>query len=322
MASFTNDQFVGTNGDSLDGRTTDTGSGTWTFHPTLGNSLNGKIQNNRAYGGSSNCYWYVAGEVAQSANYTVTAELVYTGFGGINLAGVAGRLASGAETMYTLQRDTNSIDLYKFVAGAVTLLGSVSISYANCTITLGMLGTSITATVVETASGEYVKSDGTTQVAQTTCISVTDSSVTAIGFAGMQLNNAGFTTRIHLENFDASEAAILNETASNTMALVQAHTCKAFRRPLYLKSGRRIGKLPDGEFVGGLPPSEFLVVTFTDMADPTYYYYGGLDETAAWQINRYLKTDVTSKSVATIATNGAYGDLSSAWTARTSLVYG
>lgn len=69
---------------------------------------------------------------------------------------------------------------------------------------------------------------------------------------------------------------------------------------------------------GGSP---FLAVTLTDIADATYYYYGGLLPSTAWQVNRYLKSDPTVGTSANLANNGAVTTLASAWTNRTTLTY-
>lgn len=122
---------------------------------------------------------------------------------------------------------------------------------------------------------------------------------------------------------------VFNEDAANSVALTSASVVIPYRRPLYLKDGKRIARLPSGEFILGTPASAgvsgsssgFLAVSLTDLADGTYYFYAGLTESGAWQVNRYPKSNLINKSVALVGGNASYLTLSDAWAARGSLVY-
>ena len=69
-----------------------------------------------------------------------------------------------------------------------------------------------------------------------------------------------------------------------------------------------------------LEAGDFLAVTVFDDLDSTYYYYGGLDSSLEWKINRFHKTTFV-KASATEGNNPTYTTLSTAWTNRTSLTY-
>jgi len=316
MGLFAQDTFTASNGTSINGRTADSG-GTWAI-PSWGVAT-GAIQNNRAYGGNTFSAFSLS-DAAASGNYMVSCDLVYTGAGGINLAGIYGRM-DGSGNGYGLYRDTNSIDLYRYDTGTATLLVSVSRTYEDCNILLDMNSSTLEAFVIEAASGNYVTAAGGTQVGSVACISTTDANHSAAGLAGMYLNNGVSTTRLHIDNFQASEAEVFTETITSTMALVGASLVVAYRRPLYLKDGKRIARLPAGEFLNGTNENEFLAVTLVDTSDADYYYYGGLDETDAWQINKYDRTNLQLKTIANEILNPTKTSLASAWTDRTSLVY-
>lgn len=75
---------------------------------------------------------------------------------------------------------------------------------------------------------------------------------------------------------------------------------------------------PAGSGGGG---GSFLDVSQSESA-ASYYYYGGLTTAGAWQVNRWTKSSLaTGALVANIANNSGVASLSSAWTARASLVY-
>lgn len=66
--------------------------------------------------------------------------------------------------------------------------------------------------------------------------------------------------------------------------------------------------------------TEFLNITEFDGADPTHYYYGGLDFESNWKINRYLKTTL-ARTYADEIGNPAQTSLALAWANRLTLVY-
>lgn len=67
--------------------------------------------------------------------------------------------------------------------------------------------------------------------------------------------------------------------------------------------------------------SSFLEITETDLTDSSYYYYGGVDANSDWVINRYDKSNLSTRTVATESNNATYSSLSTAWSNRTTLTY-
>lgn len=68
--------------------------------------------------------------------------------------------------------------------------------------------------------------------------------------------------------------------------------------------------------------TSFLEVTQTDVDNATAYYYGGLTAEGDWQVNKYLKSNLATKTVATEQNNASVTSLTDAWAARTTLTYG
>lgn len=58
-----------------------------------------------------------------------------------------------------------------------------------------------------------------------------------------------------------------------------------------------------------------------DDAGSLYDYHGGLDAYDAWVVVRYLKTDLSQKTIARVAANPTMSNLGEAWTNRATLTY-
>lgn len=193
MAQFASDTFTGTEGTELSAY-----AAAWTRHTSY--TINSEIAANRArqsasLGGSA--YWH-SGTPA-SADYSVSADLFFKETnGGTSGAGPIGRVDTAANTFYHARYIGSTADawqLYKFVAGATTLLGSSAQAITdetshNCK--LRMVGTTIEV---------YV--DG----GATALISVTDSAIAAAGKAGLRFfdntTTPSDTVGIHIDNFSA-----------------------------------------------------------------------------------------------------------------------
>lgn len=172
------DLFTGSNGTTLQAY-----DALWVRHASY--SIDFELASNRVKvkPGGTGAYFY--NDAPAGADYDVSALGRFTSTSN-NQGGVTGRMASGANTFYHARIAGSSVELYKFVAGSATLLGSVShgiTTGVDFTITLSMAGTTIRALI-----------DGVQKV------SVTDSSITAAGFAGLRiLANA---SNIELDDFD------------------------------------------------------------------------------------------------------------------------
>jgi hypothetical protein len=142
------------------------------------------------------CYQYAA--TPPSANYSVWADIAKlsgsTGSG--PRMGVAGRMASGAETFYfaLYSHDATNVRLFKVVAGTQTQLGS---SY-----TYTATSTAAKLELVMDGSSISVKLNDTTVIGP-----VTDTAITAAGRAGVYLfdmRETGVADSGSLDNFDAA----------------------------------------------------------------------------------------------------------------------
>lgn len=188
--SFVVDTFTNTNISDLASHTGETGA-TWTEHPTASTTI--QIASNRAAPNGSNGV-YTASGAPTAADYDVSAD-VYVASTTSAASGVIGRADATAATWYHARYNgaTGNWELYKYVSGTTTLLGSYSqtLTVGNSyNVKLSMRGTSLTV---------YV--DGVAR------ITTTDSAITAAGKAGMRTNNGSQTVGYHLDNFTATDAS-------------------------------------------------------------------------------------------------------------------
>lgn len=193
MAEFASDTFTGTEGAELSAY-----DAAWTRHTSY--TINSEIAANRVRQSASlgsSAYWH-SGTPA-NADYSVSADLFFKETnGGSGSAGPIGRADTAANTFYHARYFGSASDawqLYKFVAGTATLLGSSAQAITdetshNCV--LRMVGTTIEL---------YKDGEGTA------LISVTDSAITAAGKAGFRFFDNTTTPSdvvgIHIDNFSA-----------------------------------------------------------------------------------------------------------------------
>lgn len=143
-----------------------------------------------------------------AADYSVSADILIKN--SVGSTGVAGRISTTARTYYTayIEQTTGIVVLAKRVSGAITSLDVSSGSYGvgTHTLTLDMVGTTIRALI------------GGVEVC-----SVTDSSITAAGKAGIRAPViSDTTTGKHLDNFiaiDTSTAATARSFALGMIGL-------------------------------------------------------------------------------------------------------
>lgn len=201
MAQFASDSFTGTAATELSAYNAD-----WTEH---GSYASGQLvisdANRLRAGVNASSLYYHSGTPA-SADYSVSADIFAKETdGGTHNAGVVGRVNTGANTFYNaryLGQTTDAWQLFKFVAGVATQLGSSSTQSltdeTSYNVKLEMIGSSSTAVKL------YKEGSGSAT------ISVTDSSspITAAGKAGIRLlpNDApSNTTGLHMDNFSADD---------------------------------------------------------------------------------------------------------------------
>jgi adhesin HecA-like repeat protein len=175
------DTFTGTNGTALS-----TYDALWVRNSAYSGTL--EIQSNtcrlRTSGAASTVYVY--DQAPASADYDVSAVFNFSS-NSDNAAGVVGRASKTANTMYMFRAEGANVNLYKFVAGVATQLGSSVASgvgiNTNTTLKLSMVGTTIKGFV-----------DGVEK------ISVTDSAIATAGFAGLRF--IASATLVSADSFD------------------------------------------------------------------------------------------------------------------------
>lgn len=159
---------------------------------------------------------YYLTETPSSPDYVVSADLVVTGAIAANVSpelGVLGRASTAAITFYHGRYNSGSgqWQLFKFVNNTATSLGAVNATLSETTyrLQLEMIGTQIRLLV-----------DGV-QV-----ISVTDSSITTAGHAGIRCIPRSVPARIQLDNFAAHTLSGVAADLSTNNAL-HTHTAQA-----------------------------------------------------------------------------------------------
>ncbi len=191
MATFTSDDFTGAEFTSLSSHTP-SGGGSWTLHPSYSNPL--QISNaNRAKNaaGSGSGAAYHSGTPA-TAEHDITGDFTYFSGGGTEDIGICGRMSTTANTMYMWRYVGNGWQLFKFVAGSATLLGSWSQSVSAGSTQAGKLE------IRGAAKKGFV--EGVERV------SSSDNAITAAGRAGIRaFAGATNTSSTHIDNFVAAD---------------------------------------------------------------------------------------------------------------------
>lgn len=178
MATVTlfTDDFNGTVGDALE-----VYSATWVKHPSSVGTV--RIADGGTYKAAqnpeSNQGVYRKTTAPPQADYSVTGTIIRNG-NATAYGGICARMSSTANTFYTARYATleAQVQLYKFVNGTSTLLGS-----ASSTLNVGV-GRALRLEAIGSAIKVY--EDGSS----TPSISVTDTSITSAGFAGIRLNGS------------------------------------------------------------------------------------------------------------------------------------
>lgn len=130
MAQFASDAFAGTEGQELSAY-----NAAWTKAPTTTGNI--EIVGGRVRPSSTTSPSYYHSGTPASAHYTVSADLYKTSATTANLIAVTGRQSTSANTLYRASgyRSNSAqvaLQLYKFVAGTATQIGStVSVSQAD-----------------------------------------------------------------------------------------------------------------------------------------------------------------------------------------------
>lgn len=203
------DSFGGSEGDNLQ-----TYSASWTRHTSY--SADCEIASGRARQSATGASGYYTTDFSPaSADYEVEADIYVAATSRQSRPYICGRMSTSANTFYAvrltcLASTSGTFSLWKFVAGTSTQLGSdVAVMLAASgthNIRLVMAGTSIKGFLNDVEE-----------------ISVTDSSITAAGKAGIRYPSESLTpndsTGLHIDNFDAYASGGTNYQQSMSASL-------------------------------------------------------------------------------------------------------
>jgi hypothetical protein len=201
MSNFVSDSMTGTNWSDLHLHTGELGA-TWTRHTTTPSSR-WYIFNNKVHCGVAGIL-YASGTPA-SADYSVQCD--YTFFTDITAIGLAGRISTSVATLYYTYYNGDELVLAKQINGAITSLNAVpSVMAAGNTyvLKLEMIGSAIKVFV-----------DGVQR------ISVTDSTITAAGKAGVRsaASNDAWTGK-HIDNYLAFDTSVATVARSRLAGII------------------------------------------------------------------------------------------------------
>ncbi len=197
---------------------------------------------------------YIYNQQPVSADYDVSSTINTTNPSVIG--GVVGRCDPSAATYYLARWNTGQVQLYKSIAGTLTLLGGVAQAMTNGVdykITLSMSGSTIRLLFDDVQK-----------------INVTDTAITAIGYAGIRSN--GGSSIFYYDNFDVTNmsggaSAVFNPTAANA---VGAYAAKV--SPLSIFNSTTAGA--SGSFVASTGAAQALYVATTAGASGAYVATG------------------------------------------------
>lgn len=189
MTVFVNDTMTGAEGTGILSHTGELGA-TWTVHPSY--SQDGSLSNANRLITTTNTFVYASG-IPGSPNYSVDVAFRAASLASNGAITACGRVDTSANTFYGALYATGdgSWTLYKLVAGTFTPLayyGQTLVAGSDYTATLDMVGTTIRLLV-----------DGVQRA------SVTDSSITAAGKAGIRVAYSTNTTGLHIDSVTATD---------------------------------------------------------------------------------------------------------------------
>lgn len=197
------DTFTDTAGTGLASHTADSGH-TWTEHASLTTGDMVISDANRVRSNSNNTSVYHSSWVPATADYDVTA--VIRRLSSLGSLGVVARCETGANTMYLFRYNTGTTawEILLLNAGASSTLGSFSQSLSDNT------SYTLKAELRGTALKLYVDS--------VERISVTDSTISAKGVAGVRaLTTVANTTGYHMDSIATADA--VTATAARRMLM-------------------------------------------------------------------------------------------------------
>lgn len=191
------DSFTGTNGTQLASHATDTGN-VWTLR-----TGNLEIQSNKLVSNTHPSIGTLSALVPASADYDVSVDVTITN--AQNAIGVTGRHSTSDTTFYHFRWLNNNYELYLFVSGSPTLLGTVAgaLSVSDVVrLRLRMRGSTISGWA-----------NGVSK------ISVTDTTIATAGVPGFRNNNSAGDA-----SYDNYEVATPWSGATNVTCVQTRHS--------------------------------------------------------------------------------------------------
>lgn len=275
MAAFAADLFAGTAGTELSAY-----SSSWSkLTGTSGSAAISSAQRVRRDGTAITAYRHSA--VPPSADYKVEADLeVFSGT--YDGAGVIARASSSALTCYVARHYNNGYgwQLFKYVSGALYQLGSDTgpiVTSGSTHVELRVEGTTI----------QLYKAGETTPA-----ISLTDSSITAAGFAGVYFRNgasSGDTIGIHVDNFSA-------DTLGSGTTSVTSDSSLSYAIQAYVNSDLSQSAFILSSVSGDLSLSYLLEITnqVTSSQNIVYNIQSSVlkDLTESWEVRSQISSDL------------------------------
>lgn len=288
MADFVYDSYTGTSGEALNVHTGELGA-TWTqTTASIADGGTSNVSSNQLRPATFHLTEYYASGVPASADYDVSGTVVKFGASDGSAVAVCGRMSTSAQTYYRLQYygagGSGALALEKYVNGSYTSLGT----YAEPTFTLDE-----TRVIKLEMRGTTLKG----YVGGVERISVTDSSITAAGRAGVTLYNGG--GNIGLEDFTASDAAAGGATVSTTATIsLPAFSGSVSAQPVVATSATATLPTFSGSITSGSFSASF---AFTP---PTPSFAGSVSVSAGVSAATTVALPTFSGAI-TIATGGA-----------------
>jgi hypothetical protein len=300
--SFAADNFTGTAGTTLTSHTGGVAT-TWATPAGTDSILSDANRLRRTATGWALSY---SSTTPVSANYMVETDVVVKSLVAGDALGVVGRLNPATTSYYSARYQTsdNTWRLFKTVNGTDTSLASAAATLtvgATYRVRLDLVGTALTLSVNGVST-----------------VTATDSSITAKGFAGLQLGTSGTsgtvtnTTGLHADNFRAypypgtiapdsfgsNTGAYLGTVVRNEPAAVvgDLNGSAVFDGST---SAMQVAA-PTGLPVGAAPRSVELWFKRTSTADQTLFSYGQQSATALFAARL---TSATNLRVATFSAN-------------------
>lgn len=219
MTTFLTDSLTDANNTVLTSHTPDSG-GTWVISTSNQASGGAKISSNSLVATTTADASHRYTGSPPSADYYTSLDYTYNG-GPSDIYGVTWReAASPTNTKYVFQyyKGGGYVAIWKTVAGTTTQIGATAAftptNGATYRLTGGGTGSAQTGYVQRASDGYWLNSSGAFQATKTACCSVTDSAITAAGFAGIAVAAVSLTNLATLDGISASDSFLVTNASA------------------------------------------------------------------------------------------------------------